>query len=51
MNWSAVQGLTFDAVNENLPDMIALYGNNCRKVFANGYIDDRNVWDFLGVEI
>lgn len=30
--WSADQGLTFDAVNDNLPDMIELYGNNCRKV-------------------
>ena len=50
VNWSAAQGLTFDAVNDNLPDMIALYGNNCRKVFADGYIDDRNVRDLLGVE-
>ena len=49
--WSAAQGLTFDAVNDNLPDMIELYGNNCRKVFADGYIDDRNVRDLLGVEI
>lgn len=50
VEWSAAQGLTFDAVNDNLPDMIALYGNNCRKVFADGYIDDRNVRDLLGVE-
>ena len=50
MAWSAAQGLTFDAVNDNLPDMIAPYGNNCRKVFADGYIDDRNVRDILGVE-
>ena len=49
--WSAAQGLVFDAVNDNLPDMIARYGNNCRKVFADGYIDDRNVWDIFGVEI
>ena len=48
--WSAAKGITFDAVNDNLPDMIALYGNNCRKVFADGYIDDRNVRDLLGVE-
>lgn len=51
VNWSAAQGLTFDAVNDNLPDMIALHGKNCRKVFADGYIDDRNVRDLLGVEI
>ena len=51
VKWSAAQGLTFDAVNDNLPDMIERYGNNCRKVFADGYIDDRNVRDLLGVEI
>lgn len=50
MAWSAAQGIIFDAVNDNLPDMIAKYGNNCRKVFADGYIDDRNVRDLLGVE-
>ncbi len=49
--WSAARGIIFDAVNDNLPDMIALYGINCRKVFADGYIDDRNVRDLLGVEI
>ena len=49
--WGAARGLVFDAVNDNLPDMIVLYGNNCRKVFADGYIDDRNVRDILGVEI
>lgn len=49
--WSEARGLVFDAVNDNLPDMIALYKNNCRKVFADGYIDDRNVRDLLGVEI
>ena len=49
--WSAAQGIIFDAVNDNLPDMIAKYGSNCRKVFADGYIDDRNVRDLLGVEV
>lgn len=48
VEWSAAQGITFDAVNDNLPDMIAPYGNNCRKVFADGYIDDRDVRDLLG---
>lgn len=37
------QGLAFDAVNENLPELIELYGNDCRKVFADYYIDDRNI--------
>ena len=45
--WSAARGITFDAVNDNLPDMIAPYGNNCRKVLVDGHIDDRNVRDIF----
>lgn len=36
-------GLEFDAVNENLPEIIADYGGDTRKVFADYYIDDRNL--------
>lgn len=36
-------GLFFHAVNENLPENIAYFGNNCRKVWAHHYIDDRNM--------
>jgi len=43
-------GLAPDYVNENVPELCAQYGNNCRKVFADYYIDDRNpggvVWPF-----
>ena len=35
-------GLRPDAVNDNLPEMCALYKNNPRKIFANVYIDDHN---------
>ena len=35
-------GLTFDAVNENLPEIIESFGTDTRKVFANVYIDDLN---------
>ena len=35
-------GLIFDAVNENLPEVIEEFGSDTRKVFANVYIDDRN---------
>ena len=40
--WSAEQGLIFDAVNENLPEVLEWMGNDSRKIFANEYIDDRN---------
>jgi len=37
------QGIFFDAVNENLPDVIEHFGSNPRKVFANEYWDDRTI--------
>lgn len=39
--WCAEQGLVFDAVNDNLPELIEKYGSNCRKVCADVYIDDK----------
>lgn len=39
--WCQKQGLYFDAVNANLPDRIAEYGDS-RKVSADIFIDDRN---------
>ena len=36
-------GLTFDAVNENLPDTVTMLGYNPRKVLADIYIDDKAV--------
>ena len=37
-----MNGIVPDAVNENLPEVKAVYGGDTRKVFANMYIDDRN---------
>lgn len=39
--WCAQFGLYFDAVNRNVPERMALYGQDSRKVSANVYIDDR----------
>lgn len=36
-------GLTFDTVNANLPERIAAYQNDCRKVFADEYWDDKAI--------
>lgn len=36
-------GIAFDAVNENLPEVMALFGGNPRKVFFHGCLDDRNI--------
>ena len=43
VEWCKAQGLTFDAVNENLPEIIEAFGGDSRKIFANEYIDDRNL--------
>ena len=36
-------GLTFDAINENLPELVEAYGNDTRKINADFYIDDKNL--------
>lgn len=37
------RGLRFDAVNENLPEVIEWMGGDTRKIYANEYLDDRAV--------
>lgn len=41
--WCKARGLEFDAVNENLPEQIAFYGGDCRKISADEYWDDKSV--------
>lgn len=41
--WCKEQGLEFDAVNENIPEVKELFGGDTRKVFAEVYLDDKNV--------
>ncbi len=42
VEWCKEQGLTFDYINENPPERIAIYGD-CRKVYADVYLDDHNL--------
>lgn len=42
VEWCEERNLVFDAVNENLPEIIENFGSDTRKIFANEYIDDRN---------
>ena len=39
--WCKEQDLEFDAVNENLPEIIGQFGTESRKVFADVYVDDK----------
>ena len=47
-------GLAPDYVNVNVPELIERFGNDCRKVYADCYIDDRNPggvkWPWLQLE-
>ena len=41
--WCEARGLTFDAVNDNAESQKKLWGDNPRKVYADLYLDDRNM--------
>lgn len=36
-------GLHFDSVNKNIPEVIEMFGGDTRKLYANIYIDDKNL--------
>lgn len=42
VGWCREQGLEFDAVNDNLPERVRLYGSNSRKISCDLYIDDKS---------
>ncbi len=44
IKWCRDYGLTFDAINDNLPEVVEFYGNNSRKITCDIYIDDRNAY-------
>ena len=43
VEWCKLHGLEFDAVNENLPEVEEMFGGYTRKLFADVYIDDKNI--------
>ena len=43
IEWCEKQGLEFDAINENLPEVEEMFGGYTRKLYADVYIDDKNV--------
>lgn len=42
VEWCRKRELEFDAVNENLPEIIEKYGSDGRKIYADVYIDDKS---------
>lgn len=43
ISWCRDQQLEFDAINDNLPEIVKKYGNNSRKITCDYYIDDKAV--------
>ena len=43
VNWCEENGLYFDAINENLQEIIEVFGGNSRKISADIYIDDKSI--------
>lgn len=41
IKWCAERGIEFDAINENLPRIMKAFGGDCRKVYADEYLDDK----------
>lgn len=42
VEWCKQQGIEFDYINENVPDNVARWGNDSRKIWAHEYIDDKS---------
>lgn len=43
VEWCKKRGLIFDAINENLSEMIEVFGGDTRKIVADYYLDDKSV--------
>lgn len=43
IDWCKGFGLEFDAVNSNLPEVLAKWGGESRKIYADVYIDDKAI--------
>ncbi len=43
VNWLLEKGIPFHRINDNNPHHVARWNNNCRKIYAHLYVDDRQV--------
>lgn len=43
VEWCKEQEIEMHYVNENVPNMVKAFGNDCRKIFADMYLDDRAI--------
>ena len=47
VEWCNDFGLTFDAINTNIPEIVSLYGKNGRKPYADIYIDEKSIQPYV----
>lgn len=47
VRWCEDFGLTFDAVNANVPETLEQYGTEARKISADVYIDDKACFPWM----
>lgn len=43
VNFCAIHGLRFNAINQNVPQGMKMLGYNSRKIYADVYIDDKAI--------
>ena len=43
IEWMSENGIPFDRINGHVPDAVESFGYESRKVYADVYIDDRNL--------
>lgn len=42
IDFCSEHGIVFDAINDNLPEVIERFGSNSRKITCDYYVDDRS---------
>ena len=47
VKWCRENDLEFDAVNDNLPEVVEIYGTNSRKISCDYYIDDKALFGLI----
>lgn len=48
VNYSECMGFVFDSVNRNIDEVIEMFNNDTRKIYANLYIDDKAISPHVG---
>lgn len=50
INWLLEEGIPFDRINDDAPQSVAVFGDPSKKVYADVYVDDKQVGGFPGWE-